>query len=269
MIKYNNSNINDWDYGTSNIAKVYHNNAVCYQKIAASGGGDTPSLPDVPFVLNYNAKNYDASTHTIAMTPGQLNGTDAVAVNNPNNIVDHSSNGYITVNGVNGICSMRIRKTNQDISLFNRQSNAQSSDLTIVCKAKTTNGENIITNRGRNYNWMYRLKPSGILTFHGKSETGQLSWDTSNPVIMSVRTYYDGGTKVKYNNWTQNTYSNPVSFTYGSTNTDSTDAGNLFAGYGWNNTGEPWSGDFYWVYMTQANLTDEQIQQVIDYNENL
>ena len=32
---------------------------------------------------------------------------------------------------------------------------------------------------------------------------------------------------------------------------------------------EQWSGDFYWVYMAQANLTDEQVQQVIDYNENL
>jgi hypothetical protein len=32
---------------------------------------------------------------------------------------------------------------------------------------------------------------------------------------------------------------------------------------------EQWSGDFYWVYMAQANITDEQVQQVIDYNENL
>ena len=41
MIKYNNSNINDWNYGASNIIKVYRNNAVCYYKI--TGGGDTPT----------------------------------------------------------------------------------------------------------------------------------------------------------------------------------------------------------------------------------
>jgi hypothetical protein len=162
---------------------------------------------------------------------------------------------------------MRIRKTGQDISLFNRQSNSTSSDLTIVCKAKSTSGENIITNRDSNYNWMYRLKTSGQLRFHGNSETGSIAWNTSNPDIMSVRTYYSSGTKLKYNNWTQNTSTSPTSFTYGSTNNDSGTAGALFVGYGWNSTNEQWSGDFYWVYMTQANLTDAQIQEVIDYNE--
>ena len=225
--------------------------------------GSTASLPDVPFVLNYNAKQYNASTHSIPMTTGQLNDTDAVAYNNPNNIVDHSADGYITISN----SSMRIRKQGQDISLFNRSSNSTSSDLTIVCKAKSTSGENIITNRDSNYNWMYRLKTSGQLRFHGTSETGSISWNTSNPDIMSVRTYYDSGTKLKYNNWTQNTSTTPTSFTYGSTNNDSGSAGALFVGYGWSNTNEQWSGDFYWVYMAQANLTDAQIQEVIDYNE--
>ena len=41
MIKYNNSNINDWYYDTSDIIKVYRNNAVCYYKIVTSG--DTPT----------------------------------------------------------------------------------------------------------------------------------------------------------------------------------------------------------------------------------
>ena len=68
--------------------------------------GSTATLPDIPFVLNYNAKNYDAATHSIPMTSGQLNDTDAVAYNNPNNIVDHSADGYITVSN----SSMRIRK---------------------------------------------------------------------------------------------------------------------------------------------------------------
>ena len=225
--------------------------------------GSTATLPNIPFVLNYNAKNYHAATHSIPMTSGQLNDTDAVAYNNPNNIVDHSADGYITISN----SSMRIRKSGQDISLFNRQSNSTSSDLTIVCKAKSTGGENIITNRDGNYNWMYRLKTSGILTFHGTSETGSINWNKSNPDIMSVRTYYSSGTKLKYNNWTQNTSTSPTSFTYGSTNSDGGYAGALFVGYGWSNTNEQWSGDFYWVYMAQANLTDAQIQEVIDYNE--
>ena len=225
--------------------------------------GTTATLPNVPFVLNYNAKNYDATTHTIAMTQGQLNDTDAVAYNNPSNIVDHSDDGYITISN----SSMRIRKQNQDISLFNRTNTSSGASITIVCKAKSISGENIITNRDGSYNWMYRLKTSGLLRFHGTGETGQISWNTSNPDIMSVRTYYDSGTKLYYNNWTQNTSTSPISFTYGSTNTDTSNAGALFVGYSWSNTSEQWSGDFYWVYMSQNTLTDDQVQQVIDYNE--
>ena len=141
--------------------------------------------------------------------------------------------------------------------------------IAIVCKAKTTGGENLITNRDGSYNWMYRLKGAGNLTLHGTSETGGIQWNRNNPDIMSVRTYYDSGTKVLYNNWTQNTSSNPTSFTYGSTNGDTSKAGALFVGYSWYDVSEQWSGDFYWVYMAQAKLTDEQIQEVIDYNENL
>lgn len=346
MIKYNNSNINDWYFDASDIIKVYRNGAVCYYKVISSGttptyqvcyavvydissytdrefvdvfnkadekwyklnnlnqyeeygvygsgrnityydgkltidddyeyqysggswinvgevSGSTATLPNVPFVLNYNAKNYDATTHSIPMTTGQLNDTDAVAYNNPSNIVDHSADGYITISN----SSMRIRKTSQDISLFNRTNTATGASITIVCKAKSTSGENIITNRDGSYNWMYRLKTSGYLKFHGTSETGQIAWNTSNPDIMSVRTYYDSGTKLKYNNWTQNTSTTPTSFSYGSTNTDSSTAGALFVGYGWPNTNEQWSGDFYWVYMSQNTLTDDQVQQVIDYNE--
>lgn len=43
MIKYNNSNINDWNFGTSNIIKVYRNNAIVFYKV--SGESPTPILP--------------------------------------------------------------------------------------------------------------------------------------------------------------------------------------------------------------------------------
>ena len=37
-IFFNNSSINDWNFGDDNIIKVYRNNAVCYYKI--TGGGN-------------------------------------------------------------------------------------------------------------------------------------------------------------------------------------------------------------------------------------
>ena len=45
MIKYNNSNINDWNFGSDNIAKAYYNGDVCYQKIES---GSTPPTPVIP-----------------------------------------------------------------------------------------------------------------------------------------------------------------------------------------------------------------------------
>ena len=55
MIKYNNSNINDWNYGDDNIIKVYRNNAVCYYKVISSGDTPTPTLPNyLRFVARQN-----------------------------------------------------------------------------------------------------------------------------------------------------------------------------------------------------------------------
>ena len=45
MIKYNNSNINDWNFGDDNIIKVYKHGAVCYYKITS---GDTPTPVQEP-----------------------------------------------------------------------------------------------------------------------------------------------------------------------------------------------------------------------------
>lgn len=45
MIKYNNSNINDWNFGEDNIIKVYRNNAVCYYKIIGTPPAPTAQTP--------------------------------------------------------------------------------------------------------------------------------------------------------------------------------------------------------------------------------
>ena len=44
MIKYNTKTINDWNFDSSNIVKVYHNGAVCYYKLEGSPSptGQTP-----------------------------------------------------------------------------------------------------------------------------------------------------------------------------------------------------------------------------------
>ena len=332
MIKYNNSNINDWYCGASNIAKLYRNGAVIYQYIGVnspsgqtpcfavvdditqyqdrtyedvfnnadsswyklnnlndyekygvygsgrtityydgkltidndheyvySGGswvdlgevsGSTASLPNVPFTINYNAKNYDSQTQTLAKTSGQLADTDAVITAGTPTI----GNGYLTITG----------NTQANLSgyqqYFNR--NFNNPNLTIVSKQMTDGYScHMFANRENDYNWMYRPY-SDHLTLHGVMETGGIDVSTQ-PVIESVRV--NSNNEVIYNNYTDNTTSSITDFSYGSENTDGDTA--LFAGYAFNSGGEWFVGDFYWVYMSQNTLTDEQIQQVIDYNE--
>ena len=210
--------------------------------------GSTASLPDVPFTVNYNAKNYDASTKTLLKTEGQLANVDAVITAGTPTVND----GYLTI-----ASSTRATISGYQ-NYFNRDNN--NPNLTIISKQRTDgNNGHMFANRDSNYNWMYRCY-SNKLTLHGTSEQGSVAV-TTQPVIESVRV--NSSRLATYNNYTNNTSSTYSDFRYGGTN-----SGNfaLFAGYA-RSTGEWFVGDFYWVYMCQGTLTDEQVQQVIAYNE--
>lgn len=334
-IFFNESKINDWKFDTSNVIKVYRNNAIVFYKV--SGGSPTPeykvcfavvyditqyqetefedvydkatkkwyklnnlnqyeeygiygngkdityyngkltidngyeyewngsewvnvgevtgttaTLPDVPFTVNYNAANYDASTQTFAKTNGQLADTDVTITSGT--LTTHD--GYVTVaSGSRGVISGYG-------TYFNRTNS--TPNLTIISKQRTE-GINchMFANRSAsgNYNWMYRPY-NNKLTLHGTSEQGDIAV-TTQPVIESVR--IDSNRLATYNNYTDNTSSTKSSFSYGSTNGSVA----LFAGYtDYDSTSEWFVGDFYWIYMSQTTLTDEQVQQVINYNES-
>lgn len=209
--------------------------------------GGTATLPDVPFTVNINAKNYDASTKTFAKTDGQLANTDiTITAGTPTLHGD-----YVTVaSGTRGVISGYG-------TYFVRTAGAPT--LTIISKQKT-NGSNchLFANRDSNYNWMYR-PTSTKLNFHGNSQIAGTD-TTTQPVIESVRV--DSNRLLTFNNYTDNTTASSSNFSYGSSN--GTVA--LFAGYA--STGSEWFvGDFYWLYMSQTTLTDAQVQQVIAYNE--
>ena len=209
--------------------------------------GTTVTLPDVPFTVNYNAKNYDASTNTFAKTEGQLANTDVTV--SGGTLTAHD--GYVTVSsGSRGVISGYA-------DYFNRTNS--TPNLTIISKQRTE-GQNchMFANRSSSFNWMYRPY-SFELTLHGTSEYGSLEV-TTQPVIESVRVYTDRS--VTYNNYTDNTSNSGSDFNYGQTNGSVA----LFAGYT-NSSGEWFVGDFYWIYMSQNTLTDEQVQEVINYNE--
>ena len=211
--------------------------------------GSTATLPDVPFTVNYNAKNYNSNTKTLAKTQGQLADIDAVITAGTPTVND----GYLAIDS----------GTRATISgyqtYFNRDNN--NPNLTIISKQQTNdyNGCHMFANRDSNYNWMYRPY-STYMALHGSSEQGYITV-TTQPVIESVR--IDSNRTATYNNYTDNTSSSYSNFSYGGTNNGATA---LFAGYA-NSSGEWFYGDFYWVYMSQNTLTDAQVQQVIAYNE--
>lgn len=332
MIKYNNNTIYDWNFDTSNIIKVYRNNAIVFYKISGESPtpewkvcfavvddisqyqetefedvfdnatekwyklnnlnqyeeygvygegrnityyegkltiddgyeyqwngsewvnvgeitGTTATLPNVPFTVNYNAKNYDASTQTFAKTEGQLANMDVTISGGTLTVHD----GYVTVpTNSRGVISGYG-------TYFNRTNSAPN--LTIISKQRTDDSNcHMFVNRSSSgdYNWMYRPYYNR-LTLHGASEQGGVAV-TTQPVIESVRV--DSNRGVTYNNYTDSTSSTTSSFNYGGTNGEVA----LFAGYTDYYT-EWFVGDFYWIYMSQNTLTDAQVQQVIDYNE--
>lgn len=219
-------------------------------------------LPDIPYSFNYNAKQYIASTYTIPQTEGQLQNVDAVC-NYGYKIVDHSADSYISVTG-----NSRMILSGNNGTYLNRSNTQANCPMTIISKAKTTSGYSIFTDRNSSSRqYMYRQdKTYAYLCGTGNTSLDSCICSDSIPSILSVRVYYDSGIKAKWNNWTTSASSTPEEYAYN--NQSLTNGGALFCDYS-NSNSEFWQGDFYWIYMSQTELTDEQIQQVIDYNENL
>ena len=212
--------------------------------------GSTTSLPDVPFTVNINAKNYDSTTKKFAKTQGQLADTDVTITQGT--VTPHDD--YVTVTGnTRGVIGGYQQ-------YFNRDNN--NLNFTIISKHRTADSTNIhlFANRDGNYNWMYR-PASTQLKFHGTSQINGVAV-TTQPVIGGVRV--DSNRNLIFNNYTNNTTTTSTNFSYGSTNSGGVA---LFAGYT-ANSGEWFQGDFYWIYISQNTLTDAQVQQVIDYNED-
>lgn len=209
-------------------------------------------LPDVPFTLNYNAKDYDENTYTIKKTEGQLNGVDAVITGDTGQIIYNGD--FLRING-----NVRSLISGNDISYFNR--NSSNPNITIISKARGSGLPYILSNRDSTYNWMYR-QYSNYLTMHFTSEKGNIGCSSVEPNILSVRV--DSNSNITYNNWTEGISSQGGTGNYGS---PTTNGAALFCGYS-SSDSEYFRGDFYWIYMTQNTLTDDEVQQVIGYNEN-
>lgn len=253
---YLNSNIIN-KIGNSN--RLYYNGSIIYQGYTT--GGDAPdipdgdySLPDVSFMFNYNARNY--SNGVIPNADGALFEYDCTLSNT--NVVDYYGD-YLTFNG-DGNFSLNYSSSSNNP--FNRSGN---QPMTIIMKTRTVNNSGInhpLANRGDNYNWMCRIS-NGYQWLH----TSKMSYSTTISVpytygienIVAYRCLNDGSGFVQ--NYTTGEIGATTRTSWGSASNEI----NFFdGGY----SGEIFLGDFYWMYCSLEQLTDEQIQQVIEYNEN-
>lgn len=257
-----NNDITDIKYSGFTITKVYAcGGELVYDKGQEPTPCQTSSLP-TPFVLNYNAKVYNSSTHTIPMTSGQYNNIDCVLTGDVQNVVayqDHislvnTSNVKALVTGAGGFnihCGMTI------VAKAFKPTNSQDTDLLVN---RTTS----------NYNWMFRWSNQKV-SVHGSSQINGVAVSASKPNIVSVVIGSDGNCENNfYAGFKNHTTGDELivdGFKFGST--DITSGGTMFAEYANNDANAHfWKGDFYWIYMTDGVLSPYSIQKVIEYNES-
>lgn len=254
MIRLGENRINK--VGGSN--KLYFNNGVVYQSysIISAEQPDIPdsdlSLPDVPFLINYNAKNYqDGTLYNVA---GAIYNKEAT-LNMP---AEHFGD-YIKLNGsqyyVDSFSSV-------DDNPFNR---TDVQPLTIIAKTNPEQGDvqHLFGNRGDDYNYMVRNGSSTFwlhTLYSSENLTMNVPIDYSQPNIYAFRIDNTGYGFAE--NYTTGVKGETKSAYWGG---KSNGIGLFCGGNGFES--EPFLGDFYWLYISPEELTDEQVLQVISYNE--
>lgn len=215
----------------------------------SGGGGGGGDLTD--FIFNYNAKDYDSSTKTIAKTDGQTLNIDAVFTK--------GTPTFRTDNLVVSGSEVNLNPDGSNASLFNW--NASSPNMTFVFKGvgATSGNDGVLYSNawsGRNF-YLSLFNTSIRLRGDGNDITISNSVNNS-PNILSV-TIEGLAYKVK-NHTTNQEWSGSLNG-YGQ---DQTKGGALFYNI---MTSNYFNGIFYWIYMAKRVLSDDEIQDVITFNE--
>lgn len=217
------------------------------------------SLPSNTFMFNYNAKEYNPATYTFPKTTGQLFDYDLVLNGAPYSYTDE----YVDYNG-KSIYMGYTYSTNAN-NPFNRVSSASSFTFIYKTSGFTSSTSNLFANRNNNYNYMVRgdrfhTSTSGFLT---------LTANTS-PEICVIRISSNGNSEKKIvdSNGTTLQITTASTISWGGLN----NGVGFFYGYAVNTLGsvnEYFKDKFYWMYCSMETLTDEEVLQVIQYNEKL
>lgn len=240
-------------------------------------------LPDIPYYFNINAKEYDTTKN--AFVPGIYNKYNTTYLVESDIDGGYNDNDGLFFNAGNPTSStdfisvplgsyINLKYSSTSDNPFNIEN---GKEMTFIIKQKTTDltgsDGSYIGNRSDTtydghdvyggYNYMIRQKDT-YNTFHLFGEGyGDVSGASGDTKIISFTVQADNNDNVtiKGYNWTTNTSGQTSTGNYSSPSSRF----GIFTG---NYYGDEWGGDFYWLYIAPAVLTDAQIQEVIDFNEN-
>lgn len=260
MIKVNDNEVIKWAAGSQPINRAYDGDDLIFPGIS----GSAPAVLPAGFVFNFNARDYDPQTRTIPAENGALEtnafilGANPVAVSadsltidsyNNHSMVAEISSGktqYYSINGTDNRAATWIFK-------FGAYGSERAPHF---LSNRTTTG---------NYNWMVRTYTDEMhVCLHDSFNHCDLSLDGTYPVIAAITVKPENGA-VTMRNITEGTTVQPFNFDYGRNN--ATPA--FFEGYSNFASSQEWyQGMFYWCFYANRCLTDAEVTQVIDYNEN-
>ena len=224
------------------------------------------SLPNKSFVFNFNAKNYNPSTFTIPNEEGATMDRDMVITATTTTVRNQVvfDEDHITV-PTSAISTFDFSTTGENP--LNITETSQS--LTVVFKQRKISWTNFLGSRiNATYpNWIIRTGGTGI-SFHsnnnGNTDSSKTAlYDSGSVVTVLVRV---NNLSVEIKNLTTGESNTP----FNTTKTGAVSSFSFFASRS-STTAlviEPGSGDFYWCYASREVLTDEEIQQVIKFNES-
>lgn len=222
-------------------------------------------LPDVPFEFFFDAANYDANTRSIpnheAATLSEYN------LQLSENIPTMNGN-YLTLHErCEGYLDRWEKGSTESGSYFYRSG---QDNMTIVCKVKPkrdpNNAMDFISNRGGGYNYMLRIGNSNTIFLHTATSWGEereRALDLPNidePQILAVRV---NGTEdyIQIDNLTTDESLKVHGVNWG--------GGDNVMKFFYNDGGEYWMGDFYWMYYSFEYLDDAELSAFMTLEGNM
>ena len=229
------------------------------------------SLPEKTFVFNYNARDYNPSTFTIPKTSGQTMDMDMVwtattsTIRNNIQLVDGDhltipESAYTYWNfGSQAANPMNLIGSTKNITLVfkTRQTGGNTKGTFFANRGEASNNYVLRIGTETGYNTTNIHLDGSTTTF---AEPSGLTYNSANVLTAAVRVT---NMQVEIMNLETGDNNTPYTITCPQASVQF-----AFFGYKGNYSyaNEPMAGDFYWCYASREVLTDEEIQQVVEYN---